>query len=204
MKSSLPRVMVLAGLSLAVWVLCACGGEDTTAQSQRRDQPVTVLIWDPDIPRPRILIADSASQEGPRLRQTRFSGVMLRMPMDQGELILHTDHALIDQGADDQAAITLYPPLLVTGTVEGFPLQGRARAVTIDMPGMDVVLREVEWIHAGQRVSVERVEFANTWQERRAQGLRGEPADGPFLASQAALPENVVFPAYQRPVTVSE
>lgn len=189
---------LVAVLVLLAVVLAACSSDNGFSESHVSDEPVTVLIWDPELPQPRILLAQSASQEGPRLRQTRFSGVILRMPMEQGEVVLHTDHALIDQGGDGQAAITLYPPLLVTGVIEGFPLQGRAQEVSLRMPGLDVSLQDVVWIHAGQQVRMEEVVFANNWQERRARGLSGQPAAGPFLASQAALPPDLVFPAYLR------
>lgn len=189
-------------LALLLLLSYACTDDDLH-QGQRSDEPVTVIIWDPEQERPRILLAERATQEGPRLRHTRFSNVLLRMPMDQGELILHTDHAVIDQGTDDDVNITLYPPLLVTGVIEGHPLQGRAREVSLDLPAMDVVLEDVAWVHVGQLVTVDVLHFSDDWQQRRAQGLRGRPADGPFLASQAALPQRLTFPAFRR-VTVGE
>ncbi|TVR43879.1 MAG: hypothetical protein EA402_08565 [Planctomycetota bacterium] len=185
----------LAGLLLLLLLASCWSSLDGPGAVQAAAAPVVLQIWESaDMP-PRVLVAQRVEQLRDGLSQTHCFEVVLRIPLRDGELALASPHAIIEEQGG--GIITLMPPIHLSGAVDGWPLQGRARSATLDLGSALCTLDEGVWLHMGQLIEVDQVVVRDEWRERRASRPRSAPAPMTLVASQAALPSPLRLPPWR-------
>ena len=179
----------------ALCCLAACQDEVVT-QPSHENEPVVMVMWEKADTPPRILQAAKVRQEvldGATL--THCDTVMLRVPLGDGEMVITSPKAVINEG---NGFITFDPPIHLAGTVEGRALQGRALAGVFKSKEMALEMVDVRWVHNGQFVDVTKMVLKDDWRSRVAEQPSGKPAPTALNAAQSALPYPMELPKFRR------
>ena len=126
---------------------------------------------------------------------------MLRVPLGDGEMVITAPQAAMNEA---DGLITFVPPIHLAGAVEGRPLQGRAQSGSFATDGMVLEMGQVEWLHNGQHLRVERLTVEDDWSSRVAQQPSGRPAPMALTAAQSGLPFPMQLPPFRRELPAAD
>jgi hypothetical protein len=192
----------LCALVVAMCTVLVLGGCGTSAAlpAPGADGLVVVHWWDEKkAGPPAYLQADSVAQADMEFGKLDFSGVMMRLPGEDGVVYVYAPRALYDRGAKDEVILGADPqrpvdgPVRFIGVWNGDPFMGRAAQAVFEEAKHRMRLDQVEITAKGLH---QRTAWAAITQSQSVPfGELVRLPDAPALtAALAALPSPLVLP----------
>jgi len=189
-------VMRRACIAGSLLLVASCGDEPLEeGPPEVPEGRVEVQIWNGRGARPIVLQSEAVHQDPENFKKAHFTGVYMRLPLRDGQVMLHTDRAEADDAEGDR--ITLAPPVHFSGAYQGLPHFGRAEEAEILLDDLRMVMDGVDWVFAGQYLRIDTLTVSEDWQRREALRPHARPAPVELIGALYSLPHPLYFPRHR-------